>query len=448
MRCRRLRSSIFQTPFAKLSLVIAIRLCLALPSMTIATGSATAAAPQSTDPRLKIDLFAESPAVVTPVGIVVDPRGRVFAVESHTHFPPPGYTGPKTDRILMLEDTKGAGKADRVSVFYENSKATMCLAISPDGSLYVSTRSDIFRLRDAGGAGKAAEATPIVHLETSCTYPHDGLEGMAFDFHGDLVFGMGENLGQKYKLSGSDGQSVSGGGEGGNMFRCHADGKGLKRIATGFWNPFQCCFDIYGRLFVVDNDPDSRPPCRLLHVVDGGDYGFRFRYGRKGTHPFDAWNGELPGTLPMASAVGEAPSGLVAYESDQLPTEYRGSLLAPTWGDHRIDRFTLSEHGATAWAKMAPLVTGGEDFRPVAIAIAPDGSLFITDWVSKSYETHGHGRIWHLHAAGAIAGESSDGFKDCDSLARPRVPRTCRPPACHRRAGPRDIARASHARRG
>ena len=134
-------------------------------------------------------------------------------------------------------------------------------------------------------------------LETSGTYPHNGLGGFAFDGVGDMVFGMGENLGAAYKLVGSDGTTLEGGGEGGNVFRCRPDGTGLTRIATGFWNPFGHCFDAFGRLFVVDNDPDSRGPCRLLHVVQGGDYGFRFRYGRKGTHPFQCWNGELPGTL-------------------------------------------------------------------------------------------------------------------------------------------------------
>jgi putative membrane-bound dehydrogenase-like protein len=355
-----------------------------------------AAPPEVADKRLKIELFAEAPQIVTPIGIAVDAKGRVFVVESHTHQRPAGYQGPKADRIRVFEDTKGTGKADKITTFFEGTSSTMCLAFDREGALYVATRMEIFRLRDTKGTGSSDERTPIVHLETSGTYPHDGLAGMAFDYNGDLYFGMGENLGFPYKLIGSDGSSVSGGGEGGNMFRCKPDGSHVERFATGFWNPFQCCFDTFGRLFTVDNDPDSRPPCRLLHVVEGGDYGFRFRYGRKGTHPFDSWNGELPGTLPMASATGEAPAGLICYQSEGLPPEYHGELMATSWGDHRIDRFTLSDHGATAWAKMTPLVTGGEDFRPASIAIAPDRSLYFTDWVSKAYEVHGKGRIWRV----------------------------------------------------
>ena len=235
------------------------------------------------------------------------------------------------------------------------------------------------------------ERTPIAHLETDGNYPHNGLSGFAFDFDGNVYFGMGENLGSSFKLVGSDGSSVTG-QEGGHIFRCAPDGSGLVRWATGFWNPFHLAFDVYGQLFAVDNDPDSLPPCRLLHIVEGGNYGFRYRNGRKGLHPFTAWNGELPGTLPMVAGTGEAPSGIVVYESDQLPAEYRGDLLVTSWGDHRIERFHLTPRGASYGATLKPLITGGENFRPVGIATAPDGSLYISDWVDKSYPCTARGR--------------------------------------------------------
>ncbi len=137
---------------------------------------------------------------------------------------------------------------------------------------------------------------------------------------------MGENLGAKYTLIGADGVKFSGQGDGGHIFHCSADGKKLRKVATGFWNPFGICRDIYGRTFCVDNDPDEAPPCRMVHVVEGGDYGFRFCYGRSGKHPFQSWHGTLPGTLPMMTGVGEAPCEILSYESDGLPAEYRGSF--------------------------------------------------------------------------------------------------------------------------
>src|SRR5262249_27260805 len=145
-----------------------------------------------------------------------------------------------------------------------------------------------------------------------------------------------------------------------------------------------------------DNDPDSRGPCRLLHIIQGGDYGYRFRYGRKGTHPFQSWNGELPGTLPMAAGTGEAPSGILAYESNNLPAEYTGKLFVTSWGDHVVEYFDMKPNGASFTGTSKVLVRGDENFRPVAIVQAPDGSIIFNDWVDKSYPVHGKGRIWRI----------------------------------------------------
>lgn len=370
--------------------------------------------PRSLDPRLKIELFAEHPQIVTPTGIDVDRYGRVWAVESNTHFPPAGYKGHPTDRVLVMSDTDGDGKADKIATFTDGLKFTMSVAVLPfwnDArfkpgatpgsrgiSAYLATRYEIRLFHDDDGDSQADRSDKIVLLETAGNYPHNGLAGLAFDALGWLYFGCGENLGLDYKLIGSDGTSLKGGGEGGNVYRCRLDGSRLERIATGFWNPHASCVDAFGRLFTVDNDPDSRPPCRLMHIIPGGDYGYRYRNGRKGLHPFTAWNGEIPGTLPMVAGTGEAPSGVLAYESDDLPEEYVGNLLATSWGDHRIDRYRFKPHGASFTSLAEPLIVGDENFRPVGIACAPDGSLYFTDWVKRDYTLHGQGRVWRISA--------------------------------------------------
>jgi putative membrane-bound dehydrogenase-like protein len=379
------------------SALAAATLLLAVLSVR-AGGPTTASVPRVDDPALQVRLFAAAPDIVHPVGVAFDQRGRLLVIESHTHFRPKDYQGPAHDRIRVLEDTDGDGKADRFTTYYEGTVATMAIAAHPDGSIYLATRKEVLRLRDTTGKGKADEVRRIAFLDTKGDYPHNGLSGLAFDSAGNVYFGMGENLGADYKLVGSDGTTLTGGGEGGNIYWCTADGKKLRKVATGFWNPFGLCRDIFGRLFAVDNDPDSMPPCRMLHVVEGGDYGYQFRYGRSGRHPFQAWDGQLPGTLPMVCGVGEAPCQILSYESDGLPDKYRGSLLVASWADHRIERYELKARGASVSAQRLPFVQGGEDFRPVGIAVAPDGSLFVSDWVKRDYTLHGKGAVWQVRA--------------------------------------------------
>jgi putative membrane-bound dehydrogenase-like protein len=383
-----------------------------LLTATLATAQqAKLAAPTSADARLVVTQFAAAPEIAQPIALDFDAKGRLLVVESHTHFRPAKYDGPKADRVRVLEDADGDGKADKFTTFFEGLTHTMDLAVHFDGSVYVATRNEILRLRDTDNDGKADEKTRVMFLDTKGNYPHNGLAGLSFDSRGDLTFGMGENLGADYKLVGADGTTLSGGGEGGNVYHCTANGKKLRRVATGFWNPFGSGRDIFGRLFVVDNDPDASPPCRLLHVVEGGDYGFQFRYGRAGRHPFQAWNGELPGTLPMVAGTGESPCEVISYESDGLPAEYRGELLVPAWADHRVERYTLKPRGASFTAERKPFIQGTKDFYPSGLAVAPDGSLFLTDWGSRSYELHGKGAVWQVK------------WKDAKPAPRPKDPK-------------------------
>ena len=262
-------------------LLVALTFC---PAGGVLAEQSSANAPRVLVDGWSLELVASEPQIVTPVAMTFDDQGRLLVIESHTHFRPEDYDGPQFDRIRALKDSDGDGKLESWSTFYEGSEATMGLAPGPQGSIYVATRGEVFRLRDVYGDGVADERLPIAKLHTKGEYPHNALGGLAYDPRGgQLYIGLGENLGEAYTLTGTDGVQLQGSGEG-SVFQCHADGSSLRRLAQGIWNPFALCLSQFNgqQLFAVDNDPDASPPCRLLHIVPGGDYGFRYRYGRAG----------------------------------------------------------------------------------------------------------------------------------------------------------------------
>jgi putative membrane-bound dehydrogenase-like protein len=352
-----------------------------------ATGTPPAPEAKALREGVSIEMIAEHPAVVTPIGLDVDRQGQIWLVASHTHETPKGYSGPDRDEVLVFNPD-----GERI-VFRSQTIHTMDLELGRDGWVYLAERDRILRLRDSDGDGRADEEETVVKLESEESYPHNGMSGLAWHPDGDLIFGLGENFAKPWSLTGSDGSTHAGRAEGG-IFRCSADGSRLRWIARGLWNPFGICVREDGEIFAVDNDPGERPPCRLLHVVEGGDYGYRRHYGGEAHHPFVGWNGELRATLPMINPSGEAPCAV-------LPLG-RGVLI-PSWGDHRIDFFRLRSRGASYEAEARiPLVQGSLFFRPTCLAQDPSGkdpdkrTWYLTDWVDGRYPVHGLGRLWKL----------------------------------------------------
>jgi putative membrane-bound dehydrogenase-like protein len=340
-----------------------------------------------THDRYKLELVATEPEIVTPVGMTFDAKGRLLVIESHTHQRPDGYEGPAKDRIRMLSDSDGDGRLDQWSTFAEGFRHAMNLLARDDGAVYLVERGRLLLLKDTNGDGKADTQDELLRLETEDDYPHNALGGIDQTKDGTLIIGLGENHGLPFRLIGADGKVISATGGLDGFFRCTADGKNIEHFARGVWNPFSLCVLDDGRIFAVDNDPDASPPCRLLHVVEGGDYGYLYQYGRAGTHPLQAWNGELPGTLPMVCGTGEAPTAVVPHA---------GSLWVTSWGDHRIERYRLLSRGGSYGAEREVVVQGDANFRPTGMAVAPDGSLYFGDWVLRDYPVHGKGRIWRL----------------------------------------------------
>lgn len=357
-----------------------------------ATAPLLAEPPRALGEGMSISRFAGSDLIKTPTGLTFTKSGKLLVIESNTHFRPEGYEGPENDQIVLLQDTDGDGVAETRSVFFgENLVAAMDIATHPEtGAIYVATRNEILRLWDENNDGVADRdrvERRLVFLDTEGTYPHNGCSGLAFDDLGNLLFGIGENLGYPYTLKGSDGREISDHGEGGNVWWCDGRGGNLQRYSTGFWNPFGVAHAPGGYVFVTDNDPGSRPPSRLLFTMPGADHGYQFRYGRSGQHPFVSWDGELPGTLPMLHGTGEAPCDVLFH---------KGHLYVASWADRRVERYPLTWKKTHFETEQEILVQGDGDFRPVAFAVSPEGDLFCSDWVKSDYKLHGEGAVWRI----------------------------------------------------
>jgi len=351
------------------------------------------------DPALTLELIAEEPDIVTPIGLTIDERDALYVLESHTHSPQSDYSGPAFDRIKKGVDDDGDGIPERWLIFADSLEDGMNLAYAEEYGVFVTTKNSVLLFSDRNRDGISDERRVLLRMEKPDeVYDHAGILGLACGPDGWVYVSRGNTGGHHWQVTGADGSAISGYGDGGNVFRCRMDGSQLEEVATGFWNPFDIRFTSEGRLLLTDNDPDSRGPNRLIEVVPGGDYGYQSLYGGSGIHPFLSWNGELPGTLPYAAPLGEAPCALMDAGLTNFGKGYRGQVLVSVWEENNIVRIALAPDGSTVKGAPEVLLQGDSLFHPVALAANSRGELYITDWVIRQYPNHGRGKIWRLSA--------------------------------------------------
>lgn len=80
----------------------------------------------------------------------------------------------------------------------------------------------------------------------------------------------------------------------------------------------------------------------------------------------------------------------------------------------------LEPRGISFSGRVEPLVKGDENFRPVALAVGPDGSVFVTDWGSRDYSNHGGGKLWRIKPMGADGKKRNPSLiQNSESLLKP-----------------------------
>ncbi|MDN3690066.1 PVC-type heme-binding CxxCH protein [Cyclobacterium jeungdonense] len=347
----------------------------------------------SPDPKIQMDmfqvadgfevnLFASDPMVVKPIQMNWDEKGRLWVVSS-TVYPhlKPGETA--NDKILVLEDSNGDGKADISTVFAEGL-FTPTGILPGDGGVYVANSTEILHLKDTDGDGKADESQTILtgfgtgdthHLIHTFRWGPDGLmyfnQSIYIYSHVETPWGI-------RRL------------EGGGVWQYNTKTRQLEVFSRGLINPWGLQFDKWGRAFLTDGA------------------------GTEGIN--HAFQGATFVTAPGADRIlrGLNPgqpkhSGLDIVSGSHLPADWQGSLITNDFRANRINRFKLEERGSGFISTQEEdiLWTDHIGFRPVDILQGPDGAIYVADWYNPIIQ-HGevdfhdprrdqqHGRIWRI----------------------------------------------------
>ena len=107
---------------------------------------------------LEVHTFATEPMLKNPTNIDVDERGRVWVTEAYNYRPAinGNPTNPKGDRIMILEDTNGDGKADTAKVFYQGPEINAPLGVCVLGNKVLISQSPyVWAFYDDNGDDKA-----------------------------------------------------------------------------------------------------------------------------------------------------------------------------------------------------------------------------------------------------------------------------------------------------
>ncbi len=365
---------------------------------------------------LEMTLWAAEPLFVNPTCIDIDHKGRVWVCEAVNYRLK--WQGkkkpnrPEGDRIVILEDTKGTGKADKAITFYQAPDFLSPLGIAvakdpvgPGYKVYVCHSPDILLFEDKDGDGKA-DGPPKKFLTGFGGYDHDhGVHGILIGPDGKLYFSVGDT--GVHGLQSSDGKgrkwySNDTDCRAGTIWRCDLDGKNLELIAHNFRNPYEPCVDSFGTVFISDNDDDGNQQTRICYVMPGGNYGYHPR-GPGQSH----WHEEQPGVVPkILRTYFGSPTGMCVYEGTLLPKKYWGQPLHTDAGPRHVRCYHLKPKGAGYDVDREDMVTSTDNwFRPSDVCVAPDGSVFIADWYDPGVGGHGmgdttRGRIYRLAPKG------------------------------------------------
>jgi glucose/arabinose dehydrogenase len=334
----------------------------------------------------EVNLFAADPLLAKPIQINFDSSGRLWAAcsESYPQIKPGQVAN---DKIIVLEDTDGDGKADKTTVFADG--LLIPTGLEPgDGGVYVGASTDLLHLSRPDGdkgplrrrvilSGFGTEDTH--HMVHTLRWGHDGMlyfnQSIYIHSHIETPYGP-RRLG------------------GGGVWQFRPETRRLEVFARGWWNAWGHHFDRWGQSFITDGAGTEG----INPVIVGASYT------------------AAPGASRLLQGLNPGHPkycGCEILSGRHLPEDWRGNLITNDFRGHRVCRFTLAPEGSYYSATLqADLIRSNHPaFRPVDVKMGPDGAIYIADWYNPIIQ-HGevdfrdprrdvsHGRIWRITAKG------------------------------------------------
>lgn len=326
-------------------------------------------------PGFELELFAQEPDIINPISMAWDERGRLWVIET-VDYPNTvrDENGIGDDRIKILEDTDGDGKADKFTLFAENLNIPTSLVFS-NGGIIVSQAPHFLFLKDTDGDDKADVREELI--TGWGTYDtHAGPSNLAYG-HDNMIWGSVGYSGFKGNINGVNHEFRQA------LYRFSPDASHLEEMTQTSNNTWGLGFTEDFQVFAsTANNTHSvymAIPDRYYHGVKGmPKFGSKKIDGHYAFHP-------ITEKVRQVDVFGgfTAAAGHNLYTARSFPEEYWNKIAfvcAPT--GRLVHRAKISPDGAgftesDGWNMVA---SNDNWFGPVDAEVGPDGALWILDW--------------------------------------------------------------------
>ncbi len=309
----------------------------------------------------KVTLFASEekfPELISPVQMAFDTKGRLW-VASWASYPERTPTSMVGDKLLVFEDTNNDGKADKVTTFLDDLNCPTGFQFYKDGVL-VMQAPDLWFVRDVDGNGKADWKERVL-MGMDSADSHHTANSMVLDPGGATY--LSDGVFHRTQVETAIGPIRN---NDACIYRFEPrTGKFERYIPYGFANPHGRVFDYWGNDIVTDATGNNS--------YFGPAFSGHLDYPAKHSKLEDFWK------RPSRPCPG---TGILS--SRHFPEEFQNNFLnLNVIGFQGIYRVKVSEDGSGLKGETIEdnLVKSDDpNFRPSAVSVAPDGSIYFTDW--------------------------------------------------------------------